>query len=235
MTPIGAALAASVLTGAVALWFRRGEFAHFSGLLFALATFLAWASWGPSTLSSASLSIVIGLALAAAFWQAIALPGLRLDVDGLRWPGAPFSPMATTAALDLLALVVAAAVAGDAFAEPGIITGLLGWAAAVAVGLALAAALGEASNRLARPGLYLLGLVVVGLVLHALRLSPARLSWAAALALAIHAGAASLVVWWLQPPDEEPDDGRQMRYLWRNENGRGSCRRRRRSRQSQRS
>jgi hypothetical protein len=100
-------------------------------------------------------------------------------------------------ALALLAIVVAVAVGGDAIGDPYVRTGAMGWAGLIAVGMALAAALGDARSRLARPGLYLLGLVLAGLVLHELRLQPAQLTWAGALALAIHAGIAALASRWL--------------------------------------
>jgi hypothetical protein len=193
-TPVGAVLAACVLTGSAALWFRHGGFAHPSGLLFTLATFLAWVAWGPRTATAAVLSVVVGLALAAAFWQVVSLPGWRVDVAPLRWPGGPFSVGATIASLVLLVLVVGVAVGADALGETGVRTGVLGWAGLIAVGAALAAALGDPDSRLARPGLYVLGLALAGLVLHELRLSPARLAWAGALALAVHAGLAGLAM-----------------------------------------
>jgi hypothetical protein len=207
MTPIGAALAASVLTGSVALWFRQGGFVYPSGLLFALATFLTWMAWGPSTFAAGGLAIVIGLALAAAFWQAIELPQLRIEVAKLRWRGVPFSPIATAVSLILLAAVVALAVAGDALVGNREILGAMGWCSAIAVGVALLAALGDANSRLAWPGLYVFGLVLAGMVLQALGLPPERLAWAGALALAIHAGIASMVAsYWPQSMVETATD-----------------------------
>src|SRR5262249_29739967 len=58
----------------------------------------------------------------------------------------------------------------------------------------LGVAMWARQTRWALPGLYALGLVVVGLVLHALGPTPDRLPWTAALALAAHAGLASLTV-----------------------------------------
>jgi hypothetical protein len=203
ITPIGAALAASVLMGTVALWFRHGGFVYPSGLLFALATFLTWLAWGQSTFAAGFLSVVIGLALAAGFWQAIALPQFRLDVTNLRWRSVPFSPIATSTALVLLAVVVAIAVTGDATATFNASLGAMGWCAAIAVGAALLPAVGDLNSLLARPGLYAFGLAMAGMVLHALALPPERLAWAGALALAVQAGIASLLTaYWPWNPAE---------------------------------
>jgi hypothetical protein len=208
VTPIVAALAASMLTGMAALWFRRGGLVYSSGLLFTLATYLhwlAWGAWGPDTVSAGALSIVIGLATSAAFWQAIALPQLRIDVTKLRWRGLPYSPVATAVALIVLATTVAVPVFADAASGFHMKLGWPAWASAAAVGVALLAALGDPASRLARPGLYVLGLTLAGMGLHALELPPERLAWAGALALAVHAGIASLLAWcW---PAMAPESG----------------------------
>ncbi len=208
VTPIAAALAASMLTGMAALWFRRGGLVYSSGLLFTLATYLhwlAWGAWGPDTVSAGALSIVIGLATSAAFWQAIALPQLRIDVAKLRWRGLPYSPVATAVALIVLATTVAVPIFADAASGFHMKLGWPAWASAAAVGLALLAALGDPASRLARPGLYVLGLTLAGMGLHALELPPERLAWAGALALAIHAGITSLLAWcW---PAMAPESG----------------------------
>ncbi len=194
-TPVIAALSASMLMGTVALWFRKGGFVYPSGLLFALATFLNWLAWGPPTFAAGVLSIVIGLAMAAAFWQAIALPQLRLGVANMRWPGPPFSPIATTVVLGMLVLVVGLAVGIDAVGEPSVTLGAMGWASFIAVCVALFAALADTGSRLARPGFYLLGLVLAGMVLHALSLSPTQLAWAGTVVLALHILLVSLLAW----------------------------------------
>jgi hypothetical protein len=206
-TPLVAALAASVLAGAAALWFRQGMLAHLSGSLFALGTFLAWVAWGRDVWTDGCLSTVIGLALASAFWQAITLPGLRLDVAPLRWPGGRFSPLAAWLALLLLAFLVVLAVGCDAVGEPNALRITeLGWFAALAVGFAFAVLTADAKEPGgAAPGLYLLGLLVVGLGLHALALPPGRLAWAGALALAVQVTAAALIGRLLLPGRLEPD------------------------------
>jgi hypothetical protein len=199
-TPLVAALAGALLAGAAALWFRQGMFAHLSGSLFTLGIFLAWVAWGRDVWTDGCLSIVIGLALASAFWEAITLPGLRLDIAPLRWPAGRFSPVAAWASLLLLACIVAAAVGSDALGGRDLTVTALGWLAALAVGLAFAVLANDPLEPGARPGLYLLGLVVVGLALHALALPPGRLTLAGALALAGHVALAAALRWLLPVP-----------------------------------
>jgi hypothetical protein len=207
VTPIGAALAASVLMGSAALWFRHGGFVYPSGLLFTLATFLTWWAWGPSTFAAGSMSVVIGLAMAAAFWQAITLPQFRLDVEKRRWRALPFSPVATTVALLLLAFVVGLAAFADLTGGFDMYLGAMGWCGAISVGVALLAALGDSNSRLARPGLYVFGLVLAGMVLHALELPREHFALAWALALAVHGGIASLLAYyWPWSPAEATND-----------------------------
>jgi hypothetical protein len=171
-----AAVVASLVLAAPALWFGRTRFAYPSGLAFTLAGVLVWLAWGPLTLSSFLLSVALSLALAGAAW---ALP--RLPLRGL-----PFGHAAAAVSLALVCIAAALALGADLHASPLTLPGWLGWAAAAGTALTLAI---QRGLRLTGQGLHVLSLAALGLLLHGLGLPPEHLSWGAGLALALHVAA----------------------------------------------
>jgi hypothetical protein len=177
----GAALMASVVLAAPAVWFGRGGFAFPSGLVFCLVGVAAWLAWGPSTLPGFLAVLALTLALASAAWS---LPWLLADAR-------PFTRLAAPAALVLATGAVALALPRDLGGLSLALPDWLGWLTLAAVGLALVV---EGGRPRVRPGLYVLSLAVVALGLHGLPLEPEQLPWAAGLALALHAGAVAALV-----------------------------------------
>jgi hypothetical protein len=186
--PPACALAASALMATVALGSGRGGYTHASGLLFTLATVLAWAAYGPVEPPVGALSLVVGLAVSATFWWAAEPPGQR----GSR---VAYSPLATVASLGLLAGLVAAVVAADLAGErvASVFT-RFAWPTVAVVALPLYLSVRARYFRLGLPGLYVLGLVAAGLALHAQAPTPSQWGWMSALALAAHAAAVGAVV-----------------------------------------
>lgn len=202
--PAAAVLTASVLMGAVALWFLRGGFAHASGLLFTLAVFLGWVVHGSHEPIHWLLVIATGLATSASFWWAIEMPWLSRGLTRLRWRSL-YAPIATVVALLLVIGVAVVAVAGDATGVDVVTLQHYGLIPLGVVAVALALTVQAGWTRTGLGGLYMLGLALAGLVLHELSPKPPHLMWMGLLALATHAGLAGLAVrlwqaWTVRPP-----------------------------------
>jgi hypothetical protein len=183
----GPVLLAAIMTGMLALRWRRPEQVYLSGSLLTLAGVLAWLAWGPGTLAGFTLSVSLSLAVAGAVW---ALVELRLPA---RFP-APFHYAATGAALALLQAVVVAGVVAVLAGESFRAAGGLAWAATAAVTLALTVTLWDRRAWLAPAGLFAVGLLALALGLQELPLTAAAFVRLASLALAAYVLLASAVV-----------------------------------------
>jgi hypothetical protein len=200
--PCAVVLAASALSGALAVWTRRGEFVYGSGLLFNAAGQLAWWAWAEAAAAPdealffrLALTHITCLALASLAWSVLERAGPRLFQVPLK--GAPpFPHLGVWAALASLAVVVGAALATDVTVAPPLPRDPALWLA-LAVTLAAAAATlwGGPGQRWAGPlpQLYALGLVAIGVVLHQTERTPEGLGWAAAVALGPYALLTALV------------------------------------------
>src|SRR5262249_7209511 len=112
--PCAVVLASGGLTGALALWTRRGGFVYASGLLVNVAGHLAWLAWAEtggapagSVVERLLLTHVLCLALASLAWSVIELCGRRvLGMPELAERVPPFRHLAAWAALGLLAATV---------------------------------------------------------------------------------------------------------------------------------
>jgi hypothetical protein len=188
-----ALLLVSIMTAALAMWYRGTSHVWASGLALNLAGVVLWLPWGPETLDSFLLVNAIGLAAAAAFWTAVALalPGDRRPVD--RESNPPFAHFAALVACVLVLSVVARGLAADLSFVPSVEVSQLAWPAVLMVGVALSISLWDAFVLWPVAGLYGLGLVAVGLVLHEARLDAATLTRSGTLALAGYVLLASLV------------------------------------------
>src|SRR5262249_660819 len=152
------------------------------------------------TAGSFLLVNALGLGVAATFWAGVELAlGVRWAAPGP--PGEPalarsrfailrsavgmppFAHFAANVALALRPVAVGVALASGAAGARGPRPAPLAWAAALAVGAALAVSLWDAEARFPLLGLYSLGLAAVGLGLHLLHPGPEALGWDATLAL----------------------------------------------------
>jgi hypothetical protein len=218
-TTAGAALAVSVMAGALVLWSRRAYYVYASGMLFTAAGVMVWSAWGADTFWEFSITVALGLAVAAAFWQAVDLamrPVWRLQTEGrveyddLRVRASslpPFAHIAAGLSLGVLAAAVVSALSADAARAATPTNDLLAWATVAALATGLGVGLWDRRAFLAPAGIYVLGLTAVGLGLHSAGARAADLGWAAGLALA---GCAALVAALLQAA-RRLDLGAQLR------------------------
>jgi len=205
-----AALAVSVLLGAMAVWSGRTGYTYASGLMLNLAAYLLFLSWyvdaggsrrwlpvGPGVADRLLLMQVAALAGGSVAWSLLDLVGRRRFTREGTFPGAlPYSTMAAWLALHVLAALVLVALAGDLLRLELRLAGWMPWAA---LGMTVAAiALLNRDTDGATDGLpnglmYVVGLVAVGLALHQCELAPRRLAWAATVSLAGYVAAAAVV------------------------------------------
>jgi hypothetical protein len=183
----GAALAVSIMAGAIALKARLPGYVYVSGLLVNLAVVIVWSAWEPWTILGFGHVDVISLAIAAALWLGMELTWPRL---ALRTPGSqffpPFAHAATIAALTLLAGLVGARLIMAQAEVPLDDPVLLTWVSVGAMALALCLTLYDREARFPLVGLYALGLLILGMALHAWHLPQQRLGWHATLTLAAY-------------------------------------------------
>jgi hypothetical protein len=215
--PAGTLLVVAVMAAGLAIWFRQAFHALAAGLLFNATGVVLWLEWGPGTFVSFLWANALGLALSAVLGMALDRTlawATRRDPEDRPLPPpvqpSPFAAyrrFATALALGLAVVVVtmglasdvlggSAATADDVLGGPVRAADGLGWAALVAVALALGTSLWDPQVRFVLPGLYVWGLVAIGLSLHALRQGPGVLGRTASLALAAYVLVTTLVQRW---------------------------------------
>ena len=193
--PCAVVLAASALTGALALWTRWGGFVYASGLLVNVAGHLTWLAWSESAVGIAAGSVterlvlthVLCLGLASLSWSVIELGGrrgLRLLVSTEMVP--QFRYLAIWTALGLLGVTVGFQVLADATGNALPPQDLAVWFVLPVLLSAVALTLWDRlEQRWAAPWpqFYTLGLLIIGSALHFAGLTPPWLGWTLALTL----------------------------------------------------
>jgi hypothetical protein len=183
--PSAAALVlVSVMTAALAMWFRTDRHVWASGLALNLAGVVLWVAKGSGTLDGFLLASAIGLAVAAAFWTgvALALPGDGLPIGQRTKPA--FAHFGVAVTWLLVVGLAAAALLADLAGVSTPPLSLLAWPAVAAVAAAIITALWDRSAPWPVAALYGTGLAAAGTALHAARLGPDALARVGTLSLA---------------------------------------------------
>ena len=163
---VAAAVAASVVVGALAVRVGSALMTYVSGLLLAFAGALAWWAQPPLTPAGFLYAQIFSLSLASSVWSWIAAARRGRGATMDHWTlTRGFPPVAAVAALGMLAVVTTAALGAALTVSPSLAgqSALLGWAAVVATGIALTLGAWEPGARAVQLGLYAWGLVAIGL------------------------------------------------------------------------
>lgn len=188
---VGAVLGVAALAVWLGCWTRQPRQVAASVPWITLAGNLYWLDSLSHNMESFIAINALCLALAAVLWSAF---GLMTDrkIPPLDWAEikVPVAELAQHLSLLLMIVLVASALTADLNRQEIFQTGLLTWAALMAV--ALAQILAWCEGR-ATVGLYAAGLITVGLFFHDLGLQGDELAWSIGLALANFVLATSLV------------------------------------------
>ncbi|HEV3022673.1 MAG TPA: hypothetical protein VGX76_09395, partial [Pirellulales bacterium] len=195
---VGGAGVLALLAAALACWSFGRRYLYVAGALVNVATSLWWIEKGFRLLPSSSSSLqdfvqvnVIGLALPCVVWLWIELRLLRPALAGVRGSFCAFHRVAAVISLGLVAIVVALDLAADVAGNHQAAHAVLSWLALAAAATAVGSCLWDDKAKAPVLGLYVLGLAAVGLTLDGYHLSFAWLRWTGTMILAAYTLATS--------------------------------------------